>query len=206
MAISDIPEFVTAQPGDLISAGNWNSVQQQMRNSLRTHHHTRASGTPPNDSGTSDDAEQIGTNDIAPGAVTASQLASGAVTAAGMADGAVTTTKIADLAVTSAKIANAAVTSAKLSFQTIQQGSLTLPPAGSSEQVVQTGAPTTKTTVYFPTLAIVSSSGAGISDVTAQIIYRQAVGSTSIDVYVRLTNSGAATANIIWLVLTFASS
>jgi len=204
MAISDIPEFVRAQPGDLITALNWDSVQQLTRNSLRLHHHTRPAGTPPNDSDTTDEAQQIGTQELADGAVTASKLAPGSVTTANLPDGTVTTPKLADLSVTTAKIANAVITSAKLSFQTVNSGSAALAPNLPQEILVQSAAPSTKTTIYFPTLAIVSTTGAGVSNVTAQIEYRQAVGASSTDLYIRLLNNGAATGNVIWQVLTFA--
>ncbi|HSF30699.1 MAG TPA: hypothetical protein VLK82_09555 [Candidatus Tectomicrobia bacterium] len=215
MAISDIPEYVEVAAGDLIRADHWNNVQRQTRNGLRTHRHTHVVTAPRNDAATSDEADQISTAEIADGAVTAAKLASGAVTGDSLPDGAVTTAKIANNAVTGVKLAgnsvgttqlqNNAVTSAKLSFQTIATNSLTLGPNGVVETPVQLSAPSTKTTVYFPTLAIVGSSGTGISNVEASIVYRQAVGSSNIDVHLRLTNRGAATASIIWQVLTFAS-
>jgi hypothetical protein len=215
MALSDIPEYVKASPGDLIRADQWNSMQHLARNSLRTHRHTRTPGVPPNDPGSSDDASQLTTAEIADGTITAAKLAAGAVTGSALPDGSVTGAKLTDGAVTSAKIgagavatsnlANNAVTATKLSFQTVASGSVSLAPASSVETVVQSGAPSAKTTVYFPTLAIVSSSGAGISDVLANIVYHQAVGASGVDVFIRLTNSGAATAGIIWQVLTFTS-
>jgi hypothetical protein len=215
MALSDIPEYVKASPGDLIRADQWNGMQHLARNSLRTHHHTRPPSVPPNDPGNSDDATQITTNEIADGTITAAKLAAGAVSGSAFADGSVVGAKLADGAVTSTKIApgavatsnlaNNAVTAAKLSFQTVATGSVSLAPGGFAESQVQAGAPSTKTTLYFPTLAITGSTGGGISDVLANIVYRQAVGATSVDVFIRLTNSGAATASIIWQVLTFAS-
>lgn len=57
---------------------------------------------------------QVGTGDIADGAVTTAKLADGAVTTAKLADGAVTTAKIADGNVTSTKIADGHVTHAKI--------------------------------------------------------------------------------------------
>lgn len=203
MAISDIPEFIKANPGDLITAQSWDNVQKLMRNSLRLHHHTRPAGTPPNDSDTTDQAQQIGATEIADGSITASKLAAGAVSTTSIPDGAVTTTKVADGAIIAQKLASASVTSAKLSFVTVNSGSLSLGP-GTSEILVQTSAPSTKTTIYFPTVALTSTTGQGLADVTAQIVYRQAVGATTIDLYVRLVNSGAATASVIWLVHTFA--
>jgi hypothetical protein len=204
MAISDIPEYVEAQPGDLISAANWNYVQELMRNSLRLHKHTRPVGTPPTDSDTTDVAAQIDASQIAPGAVTSAQLASGAVTAGQLANGAVTAASIANGAVTTNAIASNAVNSTKLAFTTVGQGSVSLGPGASSEVLVQSAAPSTKTTIYFPTVALVSTTGAGTSDVSAQVAYKQAVGGNTIDVYVRLANSGAGTVSVIWVVLTFA--
>jgi hypothetical protein len=213
MALSDIPEYVKASPGDLVRADQWNSVQHLARNSLRTHRHTRSPGVPPNDPGSSDDASQLTTAEIADGTITAAKLAAGAVSGSALPDGSVTGAKLSDATITSAKIgvgavatsnlANNAVTTAKLSFQTVNSGSVSLGPGGTVEMPVQNGASSTKTTVYFPTLAIAGSSGSGISDILANIVYRQAVGASSIDVFIRLSNSGAATAGIIWQVLTF---
>jgi hypothetical protein len=203
MAISDIPAYQTAYSGDLISADQWNTMQRQARNSLRTHQHTRATTSSPDDSSTEDVADQITTDEIADGAITTTKFTAGAISETALADGSVTATKIADSAVTTAKISNSAVTSAKLSFQTVKNGSRTLGPGSSSVELVQTAAPSTKTTIYFPVMALVGSTGTGISQVSAEIVYEQNVGSTTVDVYVRLTNSGAATASIIWQVLTF---
>jgi hypothetical protein len=215
MAISDIPEYVEVAAGDLIRADHWNNVQRQTRNGLRAHRHSHVAGTPRNDAATTDEADQISTAEIADGAVTAAKLASGAITAESLPDGAVTTAKLADTAVTAVKLASnsvgtaqiqsSAVTAAKLSFQTVNSGSLSLLPGATAEAPVQLSAPSTKTTVYFPTLAIVSSSGSGISNVDADIVYRQTVGSSNIDVFIRLRNQGAATASVMWQVLTFAS-
>jgi len=204
MAISDIPEYVQAEPGDLISAQNWNYMQQLARNSLRIHQHTLPIGTAQTDSAATDVAYQIGTNEIAPGAVTSAQLAAGAVVAGSIANNAVQAGNIAAGAVTTAAIATNAVTSQQLAFQRISSGSLSLAPGASSETVVQTSAPSPKTTVYFPTMTILSSTGTGISDVSAEIVYRQAVGASTVDIYIRIINSGAATAGIFWEVLTFA--
>ena len=204
MAVSDIPEYVKVQPGDLIRAVDWNNVQHLIRSSLRTHQHTRLVGAASVDTATTDVADQISTNEIADGAVTAAKMAAGSVSTASLPNNAVTSPKIADGAVIGAKIGSGAITAAKLSFQTVATSSLALGGGGSSELPVQTAAPSTKTTIYFPTLAIVSTEGSGIADVTAQIVYRQAVGAGTVDVFIRLTNQGAATANIIWQVLTFA--
>jgi hypothetical protein len=203
MAISDIPEFVRAQPGDLITAQNWDMVQKLTRESLRLHHHTRPAGTPPTDTDTTDEAGQIGTTELVDGAVTASKLAAASVNTTNLVNGAVATAQLADGAVTTPKLGAASVTSANLSFQRVGLGSVVLGPNLTQEILVQSAIPSSKTTIYFPTLAITQSTGSGISDITAQMVYRQAVGSTTIDLYVRLVNLGAATASIIWVVLTF---
>jgi hypothetical protein len=214
MAISDIPEYVEALAGDLIRADNWNAAQRQMRHSLRTHRHTRVSGAPLNDAATTDVAEQINTNEIADGAVTAAKLAAGAVSGNSLPDGAITTAKLADDAVTAAKVAagavataklaNNAVTASKLNFATVNSNSLSLGPSTTAEVLVQAAAPSTKTTVYFPLVAIVASSGTGVSNIDASIVYRQAVNANTNDVFIRLRNTGAATALVAWQVMTFA--
>jgi hypothetical protein len=214
MALSDIPEYQKASPGDLIRADQWNGMQRVGRNSLRTHRHTRPPGTPPNDPSTTDEAAQIATNEIADGAVTAAKLASGAFSGSVLTDGSVATTKLADSAVTGAKIAagtvgsaniaNNSITAVKLSFVTVNSGGLNIAANSFAESLVQSGAQSTKSTIYFPTLATTSSTGAGLSSVTPAIFYRQAVGSATIDVHIRLTNTGSAAAAVIWQVLTFA--
>jgi hypothetical protein len=203
MAISDIPPYVGAQPGDIISSANWDQMQRLSRNSLRQHTHT---GVPSSDSSTTDTAAQIATNEIVPGAITGALLANGAVSAANLAAGAVTASAIAAGAVGTAAIASSAVTSNQLSFQRVGTGigAVTLGPNASQEVLVQSAAPSTKTTIYFPTISITSTTGAGYSDFTANIVYRQAVGATSIDIYIRVSNTGAATGTVIWEVLTFA--
>lgn len=201
MAISDIPPYVNAQPGDLISSANWDQVQRLSRNSLRQHTHT---GVPSSDSSTTDTAAQIGTNEIVPGSITNALLANGAVAAGNLAAGAVTAPAIGPGAVGTAAIASSAVTTNQLSFQHVGSGALTLGPNASQEVLVQSAAPSTKSTIYFPTLAITSTTGTGFSDFAANIVYRQAVGASTNDVYIRVANSGAATGTVIWEVLTFA--
>ena len=203
MAISDIPEFIEVAPGDLIRAENWNSIQRQMRNGLRTHHHTRAQGAAANDASATDEATQIQTNEIADGAVTTAKLAAGALSGASLADGSVTLAKLASNSVDSSKLKANSVNSSKIDFQTIHSGSATLLPNSTKEVQVQKEAPSTKSTIYFPTLTINGTSGSGISDIEASIVYRQKVGLEEIDVFIRLVNHGAATAKVIWEVVIF---
>lgn len=213
MALSDVPEFIEVNPGDLVRAEHWNSIQRQVRNNLRRHRHTRAAGSVVNDAAVTDEAEQISTVEIADNAVTTPKLANNSVATAKLADAAVATAKLADASVTSAKLAansvttaavlNSAITVAKLSFQSVNSGQRSLPPGSTVEEIVQDNAPSTKTTIYFPTLVITGSTGTGISNIEASIVYRQAVGANDVDVFIRLVNRGGATANIIWQVLTF---
>ncbi|HEY2962997.1 MAG TPA: hypothetical protein VGJ37_11310 [Pyrinomonadaceae bacterium] len=205
MAISDIPEFIEVAPGELIRAENWNTIQRQMRNGLRTHHHTRAPGAPVNDASATDEATQIQTNEIADGAVTAPKLAAGAISGASLADGSVTLAKLAANSVDASKLKSNAVTASKLAFQILDSGSVSLAPNATSETEVQHDAPSTKTTIYFPTVAIGETKGNGISDVEASIVYRQSVGSNDVNVFIRLVNHGGATADLLWQVLIFAS-
>jgi len=203
MAISDIPEFVKVGPGDLIRAEDWNGVQQQTRQTMRTHHHNRPFGTPPNDSGTSDDAEQIDSDGIADGAITASKLAPNSVTSAAIPSNAINTGQLADNAVDTSKIANSAVTSAKLSFATVASGSFTLNAGLTSDQLVQQNAKAGS--VLLPNVFLSSSSGGSQSQVIAQFVYTQVPGIPAVNVFLRFANTGTSAATIIWKVLTFAS-
>lgn len=204
MAISDIPEFIEVAPGELIRAENWNSIQRSMRNGLRQHHHTRVQGSAANDASTTDEAVQIQTNEIANGAVTAAKLAPGAISGGSLADGSVTLAKLAANSVDSSKLKANSVTASKIDFQTVDSGSVVLAPNATKETVVQKNAPSTKSTIYFPTLAITDTTGAGQSDVEVSIVYRQKVTSNDVDVFIRLVNHGSATAEVIWQVLIFA--
>lgn len=204
MSISDIPEFIEAGPGDLIRAEDWNGVQQLMRESLRTHHHNRTIGTPPIDSGASDDAEQIDTGGIADGAITASKMAPNSVTQTSVAANAIGTAQLMDKSVITTTLGDAQVTGAKLKFSTVAASSAVLDVGQTFEQLVQLAAPTTKTTIYFPTLTLIGTTAGGFADVTAQIVYRQTGGASTIDVYIRLSNTGNAQTSVFWQVLTFA--
>ena len=195
MTITDIPEYVEASPGDLIRSSDWNNVQRQMRNSLRTHQHTRVASAAVDDTVAQDNALQLTTAEIADGAVTGVKIAADTITS----------NNIAPNAIGSSEIAPGAVRLGELAFTTVQSGSATLTPGEEEEQLVDDNAPSTKTTVYFPTVATVSTTGGGYSEVNALIIYRQNVGANTINVFIRLKNTGTATASVFWAVTTFAS-
>ena len=114
MAITEIPEFVEAAPSDLIRSQDLNNVQRQVRNSVRTHRHTRVAGAPVDDAATADLALQITTDEIPDQAVTAAKLADGAVTSGKLANGAVTGPRLADNAVGTTKILNGSISTEKL--------------------------------------------------------------------------------------------
>ena len=195
MAITDIPEFVEASPGDLIRSSDWNNVQRQVRNSIRAHQHTRVAGAPANDAAAQDTALQINTDEIANGAVTGAKIATDTITV----------NNLAPNSVGSSELITASVRLSKLAFTTVSSGSATLSPGEEEEQLVDDAAPSTKTTIYFPTAALVSTSGSGYSEVKAEVIYRQNVGANTVNVYIRLRNTGSATADVFWMVTTFAA-
>jgi hypothetical protein len=195
MAITDIPEFVEAAPGDLIRSSDWNNVQRQVRHSIRAHQHTRVAGAPANDAAAQDTALQITTDEIANGAVTGAKIATDTITV----------NNLAPNSVGSSELITASVRLSKLAFTTVASGSATLSPGEEEEQLVDDAAPSTKTTIYFPTAALVSTSGSGYSEVKVEVIYRQNVGANTVNVYIRLRNTGSATAEVFWMVTTFAA-
>lgn len=213
MAISDIPEFVEVAPGDLIRAENWNNVQQKVRDSLRRHKHTRAPNAQPNDAGASDDAAQIGTSELADGAVTAAKLAPGVISTSTIPDGAVTQPKLADNAVSTGKLANGAVTTDKispnavnasrLSFSILDNGSESLSPGQTKDITVASIAAPAKSGIYFPVLTLTSAGSVGTAMVSASIIHVRGNTDTQFFVKLRLVNLGNAIANMFWQVLTF---
>ena len=77
MAIGDIPVFREARRGQVVRSDDWNAVQRELRNGIRTHRHTRVASARLNDGTTDDLALQITTDEIADGAVTQAKLGSG---------------------------------------------------------------------------------------------------------------------------------
>jgi hypothetical protein len=147
----------------------------------------------------------ITTAKVADGAITTPKVADGAITTPKLADGAVATAKLASNAVATANLQNASVNFGKLAFTNVNQGSANLGPNATVEQLVQASAPSTKTTLYFPTIALSSTTGVGEARVEPTIVYRQGVGVNTIDVFIRLVNRGAASTGVIWIVTTFAT-
>ncbi|MCD6214337.1 MAG: hypothetical protein J7J46_05100 [Candidatus Desulfofervidus sp.] len=90
--------YIPRNPGDLITAEDWNKMQRDIRDAIQTHKHTGTS---------TDDGVKIPTDGIEDNAVTSAKIA----------DRAVTKEKLADNAVTSDKIANGAVTMDSLSTE-----------------------------------------------------------------------------------------
>ena len=163
---------------------------------------------------------QVGDGDvttpkIADAAVTTAKINNNAVTADKLAPNSVGENQIQNAAVGNLKLkANAvgriniqegAINVTKISFQQLSSGSASLTPGATVTQLVQANATNTKATVFLPMLTVASTTGVGIADVDGVIVYRQAVNSTNVDVFIRLTNRGAATAGVIWVVNTFAS-
>ena len=111
--------YIPRNPGDLITAEDWNKMQGDIRDAIQTHKHTGTS---------TDDGVKIPTDGIEDNAVTSAKIADRAVTkekladevkeaikeARAIPDGAITTPKLADRAVTTDKIANGAVTNEKV--------------------------------------------------------------------------------------------
>ena len=230
MAITDIPEFVELAPGGLIRSEDWNTIQRQARNSVRTHRHTRVAGAPVNDAATADLALQITTDELADQAVTAAKLADGAVTSGKLADGAVTGPRLADNAVGTTKILNGSIISEKLQANAvdranIRDGAVNLPKLALQEvasangqnlsanaqniALVRSNLPNAQALAapFFPTVTITSvAAGSGEAAVEAVIVYRRTPTSpaNTVDVLLRLRNIGSLSATVNWRVLTFA--
>jgi hypothetical protein len=74
MALVDIPVFREARRGQVVRSDDWNGIQREVRQSIRSHRHTRLAGGPPNDASPVDLAVQITTPEIADAAVTLDKL------------------------------------------------------------------------------------------------------------------------------------
>ena len=74
MAFEDIPAYRPAERGQVVRSADWNDLQRDARNAIRTHHHTRAPNAPPDDSASTDEASQITAAEIASRAVTLAKL------------------------------------------------------------------------------------------------------------------------------------
>jgi hypothetical protein len=184
MEISSIPEYVEVDTGDVIRAEHWNSVQRQTRSSLRKHKHTHVATRPRNDAATTDEADQISTEEIA--------------------DVAVTAAKIAGSSVGTNHLQDSAVTSPKLAFELFAKGTLEVPHQESEVRPLKLGISSIERVTYFPTVAITSTSVStgptpiGFSSIRTDIIYRQVTGFPNFGVYISLTNLGDADATVDW--------
>ncbi|HEX8852314.1 MAG TPA: hypothetical protein VF754_02445, partial [Pyrinomonadaceae bacterium] len=150
---------------------------------------------------------------IADNAVTNSKLADNAVGSAEIQDGAVTNNKlgpksvtankIGDVAVGSDQLANGSVTLQKLSYFVITNTSTVLTPGQVRDILIQENLAADKQIFYFPMITLASTSGSsGSSVVTANIIYKQNAGTSTHNVFLRLTNSptNANTVDVIYRV------
>ena len=94
MAKEDIPVFREAQRGQVVRSTDWNTIQRELRHSIRTHKHTQIEGAPADDATELDDALQITTDEIADAALATRHLQNGAVTGPKIAAGAVSVAKL----------------------------------------------------------------------------------------------------------------
>ena len=157
----------------------------------------------------------VTTSKIANAAVTNTKIASNAIDADKITpnsvrnnhiqDGAISSGKLQNNSVARANIQDGAINVSKLSLATVKSGSVSnLVPGQTVFQLVEQGAPSTKNTIYMPTVTPTSTSGSGPAIVEVQIVYQQVAGA-AIDVLIRLINKGTATTNVVWFVFTFGS-
>jgi len=224
MAITDIPEFVEVSPGDLIRSEDVNSVQRQARNSVRSHRHTRVESALPNDADGADLALQITTAELADGAVTLAKLADGAIPGAALPNGAVTGQRLAANAVGTSKLQDASVSSQKLQASSVasaavQDGAVTrtkldivgieaAPVSATFVTVVtlQRDVTTALSSVFIPVVTLTSVSAEGFAEIEARVLYRRtpSTAGTSVEVRMRLQNTGTSLATASPRALTFA--
>jgi hypothetical protein len=74
MAIDDIPVFRPARRGQVVRSADWNAMQRELRNSIRTHRHSRVAGDEVDDSSAEDNGLQIESAEIADEAITFDKL------------------------------------------------------------------------------------------------------------------------------------
>jgi len=207
MAITDIPVYVPAAPDDLIRSEDINNVQRLVRNSTRSHRHTRVANAPVIDTAPEDFAVQVGTQEIVDLAVTGAKLAGNAVIAGKIADAAVassgrltdnavSTTRVQDAAVTAQKLApnavargtiqDSSISRLKLGLVELASGTTSLAALGSTSgssqtlALLRTNVPDTANLLFWPQLTLVSVSGGtvGFGAVDANIVYRRAQGTS----------------------------
>ncbi|HEY1294533.1 MAG TPA: hypothetical protein VGJ60_15760 [Chloroflexota bacterium] len=201
MALSDIPPFVPSAPDDLIRSEDINAVQRLVRDSARSHRHTRDANAPPDDATAQDLAPQLGTQEIVDLAVTGAKLAASAVTSTKLADlavasagrltdNAVSTGRLQDAAVINQKLAlnavahdniqDGAISRQKLAMVQVDSSTTTLAPIGSTAApsqilaLLRSGLADTANILFWPQLTIVSTQGTtGTPQVESNIVYRR---------------------------------
>ena len=94
MAKEDIPVFREAQRGQVVRSADWNTIQRELRHSIRTHRHTQVVAEPVDDATNLDNALQITTEEIADTALATRHLQNGAVTGPKIAAGTVSVAKL----------------------------------------------------------------------------------------------------------------
>ncbi|MCZ6673541.1 MAG: DUF6519 domain-containing protein [Verrucomicrobia bacterium] len=106
-------------------------------------------------------------------------------------------------------LADNAVTLSKLNLQTVNNGSVAdIAPDSSRLVLVEADIALAKgkTKVYMPVISITDVEGAGIAQITRQLIYRSTQNADNFDVYLQITNlpGGTETVDVNWYVYSFA--